>query len=128
MRLLLDTHSFIWFFVGNPKLSTVVRSLIEDEDNEKLLSIASIWEMAIKHSQGKLSFGLPFDVFIEQQLSFEKLNLLNINLEHIYTIARLPLHHRAPFDRLIIAQAMVEQIPILSADSAFDAYPIQRLW
>ncbi|MCL1465732.1 type II toxin-antitoxin system VapC family toxin [Argonema galeatum] len=93
MRLLLDTHSFIWFFVGNPKLSTVVRSLIEDEDNEKLLSIASIWEMAIKHSQGKLSFGLPFDVFIEQQLSFEKLNLLNINLEHISAVATLPLHH-----------------------------------
>ena len=128
MRLLLDTHSFIWFFMGNPKLSNLVRNLIEDENNEKLLSIASVWEMAIKHSQGKLSFGLPFEVFIAEQLTFKNLDLLNINLKHITVISSLPLHHRDPFDRLIIAQAMVENIPILSADPLFDSYPIQRLW
>lgn len=128
MRLLLDTHTFIWFVINSPRLSVVVRGLIEDENNEKLLSIASVWEMAIKHSSGKLSFSLPFREFIEQQLSINSMELLNINLEHTYVVATLPLHHRDPFDRLLIAQAMVDKIPILTADSAFDAYPVQRLW
>ncbi|MBD1835038.1 type II toxin-antitoxin system VapC family toxin [Funiculus sociatus GB2-A5] len=126
MRQLLDTHSFIWFVMGNPRISPRLRSLIED--NQNLLSIASVWEMAIKHSSGKLSFGLPFRIFIEQQLSLNSIELLSINLDHIDVIAALPFHHRDPFDRLLIAQSMVERIPILSADSAFDAYPITRLW
>lgn len=126
MRQLLDTHSFIWFVMGNPRISPRLRSLIED--NQNLLSIASVWEMAIKHSSGKLSFGLPFRIFIEQQLSLNSIELLSINLDHMDVIAALPFHHRDPFDRLLIAQSMVERIPILSADSAFDAYPITRLW
>ena len=126
MRQLLDTHSFIWFVMGNPRISPRLRSLIED--NQNLLTIASVWEMAIKHSSGKLSFGLPFRIFIEQQLSLNSIELLSINLDHIDVIAALPFHHRDPFDRLLIAQSMVERIPILSADSAFDAYPITRLW
>ena len=126
MRPLLDTHSFLWFVMGNPRISTKIRERIEN--NENLLSIASVWEMAIKHSSGKLSFGLPFRIFIEQQLSLNSIELLSINLDHIDVIAALPFHHRDPFDRLLIAQSMVERIPILSADSAFDAYPITRLW
>ncbi|MBD1925541.1 type II toxin-antitoxin system VapC family toxin [Trichocoleus sp. FACHB-90] len=126
MRQLLDTHSFIWFVMGNPRISPRLRSLIED--NQNLLSTASIWEMAIKHSSGKLNFGLPFRIFIEQQLSLNSIELLSINLDHIDVIAALPFHHRDPFDRLLIAQSMVERIPILSADSAFDAYPVTRLW
>lgn len=128
MRILLDTHTFIWFVTDNPRLSALVRSLIENENNEKLLSTASVWEMAIKQSTGKLTFGLPFRRFIEQQLSLNSIELLNINLDHIDVVATLPIHHRDPFDRLLIAQAMVEQIPILSADSAFDAYSINRQW
>lgn len=128
MRLLLDTHTFIWFVIDSPRLSTIVRALIENENNEKLLSTASVWEMAIKHSSGKLSFSLPFRVFIEQQLGLNSIELLNINLDHVDIVATLPFYHRDPFDRLLVAQAMVEQIPILSADSAFDAYPINRLW
>lgn len=127
MRLLLDTHTFIWFVTDSPKLSVMVKALIENENNEKLLSIASIWEMAIKHSTGKLSFSSPFKVFIQQQLSFNSIDLLNSSLDHIDVIA-MPLHHRDPFDRLLIAQSIVKQIPILSADSTFDAYFIQRLW
>jgi len=126
MRQLLDTHSFIWFVMGNPRISRKIRTQIED--NENLLSTASVWEIAIKHSSGKLSFGVPFEVFLEQQISPNGIELLNINLDHIAVVATLPLHHRAPFDRLLIAQSIVEQIPILSADSAFDAYSIQRLW
>ena len=128
MRLLLDTHTFIWFVIDSPKLSANVKYQIEDENNEKLISAASIWEIAIKQSTGKLYFGLPFRVLIEQQLSANSIELLNINLEHIEVVVTLPLHHRDPFDRIIIAQAIVEQLPILSADSAFDAYTIQRLW
>lgn len=128
MRLLLDTHTFIWYVLNIQRLTDKVRNLIDDEDNEILLSIASIWEMAIKQSTGKLSFSLPFELFITQQLSFNKFNLLEIKINHIAQVATLPLHHRDPFDRLLIAQAMVEQIPILSADSAFDAYPTRRLW
>ncbi|MFB2922350.1 type II toxin-antitoxin system VapC family toxin [Aerosakkonema funiforme] len=128
MKLLLDTHTFIWYVMDNPKLSATVRVMIDDGNNELLLSIASIWEMAVKQSIGKLNFGLPFRMFIEQQLSSNSIELLNINLAHIDIIASLPLHHRDPFDRLIIAQAMVENIPILSADTIFDSYPIQRRW
>lgn len=128
MRLLLDTHTFIWFVTDSLKLSLTVKKLIEDENNEKLLSTASVWEMAIKHSSGKLNFGQPFRVFIEQQTSLNSIDLLIINLDHINVVATLSLHHRDPFDRLLIAQARVELIPILSADSAFNSYPIQRLW
>jgi PIN domain nuclease of toxin-antitoxin system len=128
MKLLLDTHCFIWYVMDSPQLNTRVRSLIDDEDNEILLSIASVWEMAIKHSTGKLNFGLPFMVFVEQQLSVNNIELLNINLDHIAVVATLPFHHRDPFDRLIIAQAIVGQLPILSADSVFDAYAIERFW
>lgn len=128
MRLLLDTHTFIWFIINSPRLSLIVKSLIENENNEKLLSAASIWEIAIKQSSGRLSFGIPFKEFLEQQLSVNSIDLLDIKIDHLVVIATLPFHHRDPFDRLLIAQAMVEDLPILSADSSFDAYSINRLW
>jgi PIN domain nuclease of toxin-antitoxin system len=128
MRLLLDTHIFIWYILDIQRLTAKVRALIDDEDNEIILSTASAWEMAIKQSTGKLSFGMPFEMFITQQISLNKFNLLDIKIKHLTVVSTLLFHHRDPFDRLLIAQAMVEQIPILSADSAFDAYPIQRLW
>jgi len=127
MRLLLNTHTFIWYVTDNPKLSAHVKLLIEDENNEKLVSIASIWEMAIKHSIGRLNFSLPFMEFVGQQLTVSNIGLLEINLQHIEVVASLPLHHRDPFDRLIIAQSMAEQIPLLSVDAIFDAYAIARL-
>jgi PIN domain nuclease of toxin-antitoxin system len=128
MKLLLDTHIFIWYILDSQRLNPTIRLLIDDEDNELLLSIASIWEMVIKHSSGKLSLGMPFDLFIEQQLSVNTIELLKINLEHINVVASLPFHHRDPFERILIAQAIVEQISILSADSVFDNYPIERLF
>ncbi|OWY65038.1 PIN domain nuclease [cyanobacterium TDX16] len=125
MRFLLDTHTFIWYVTDEGKISTLVLELI---NNEILLSTASIWEMAIKQSLGKLSFNLPFEVFIIQQISLNKFDLLEIKIDHLTVVASLPLHHRDPFDRLLISQAMVEQLPVLSIDPAFDSYPIQRLW
>ena len=127
MRLLLDTHTFIWYVTDNPRLSAHVKLLIEDENNEKLVSIASIWEMAIKHSIGRLNFSLPFMEFVGQQLTVSNIGLLEINLQHIEVVASLPLHHRDPFDRLIIAQSMAQQIPLLSVDAIFDAYAIARV-
>ena len=129
MRILLDTHTLIWFFAGDSQLSATARILIEDEDNNKLVSIASIWEMAIKESKGhRLNLSLPFEDYIKQKLSWEDFNLLNINLYHLNAIVTMPFHHKDPFDRLLIAQSMVEGIPILSKDSAFDAYSINRIW
>jgi PIN domain nuclease of toxin-antitoxin system len=122
MRLLLDTHTLIWFFAGNSQLSTNARILIEDEDNNKLVSIASIWEMAIKESKGHLNLSLPLHEYIAQKLSLEDFNLLNINLDHLSQIVTMPFYHKDPFDRLLIAQAIMEGIPILSKDSKFDDY------
>lgn len=128
MRILLDTHTLIWFFAGDSQLSAVARILIEDEDNNKLVSIASIWEIAIKESKGLLNLSVPFQEYIAQKLSLEDFNLLNINLDHLSQIVTLHFYHKDPFDRLLIAQSMVEGIPILSKDSAFDAYSINRIW
>ncbi len=128
MRLLLDTHTFIWFVTDSPQISITAKNLIEDEYNEKLLSIASVWEMAIKHSINKLTFELPFMSFITSQMQQNSMGLLNIQIEHLNLVANLPLHHRDPFDRLIIAQAKVEQIPIVGMDKIFDSYSVQRLW
>jgi PIN domain nuclease of toxin-antitoxin system len=114
--------------MGSEKLSEKARALIEDEHNENLLSMASLWETAIKFSLGRLILSEPFDVLIPQQLSLNGMELLDIELSHIVVVSTLPFYHRDPFDRLLIAQCIVEQLPILSADSAFDAYPVERLW
>lgn len=126
MRQLLDTHTFIWFVMGDPRISVSMRSQIENNDN--LLSIASVWEIAIKHSIGKLSFASTFDEFIEEQIILNSIQLLPIKIDHIAVVTTLPLHHRDPFDRLLIAQALVENIHILSADKIFDAYSTLRWW
>ena len=128
MRLLLDTHSFLWFVGGDSSLSVAARLLIEDADNSVLLSAASVWEIAIKVSLGKLHLEQPFDVLIPQHLLMNHIELLGITLQHAAVVAKLPFHHRDPFDRLLIAQAIVEQIPVITRDPAFDAYPVQRLW
>jgi PIN domain nuclease of toxin-antitoxin system len=128
MRFLLDTHAFTWFVTDSPRLSLRVKQLIEDDYNEKIISVINIWEMAIKHSVGKLSFTVPFPQFIEEQMRLNNMDLLPIEISHINIVSTLALHHRDPFDRLLISQALVENIPILSIDVAFDDYLVQRLW
>ncbi|MEH2324047.1 MAG: type II toxin-antitoxin system VapC family toxin [Nostoc sp.] len=127
MILLLDTHTFIWYVTDNSRLSNQVLEFINDENNEILLSIASLWEIAIKQNLGKLSFNQSFEIFITQQLNLNDFSLLDIKISHVTVVATLPLHHRDPFDRILIAQSIVENIPILSADKILDAYPIRRL-
>lgn len=127
MKLLLDTHIFLWFIMGSSNLSVHARVLIEDVANQKFLSVASLWEIAIKSSLGKLILSAPFETLIPQQLSLNGFELLNIEVNHTAVVATLPFHHRDPFDRLLIAQAMVEKMPIVSIDATFDAYPVTRL-
>ncbi len=128
MNLLLDTHSFLWFVLDNPQLSSTAADTIEDVDNQSYLSIVSVWEMAIKVSIGKLSFPQPLDVFIPDQLQRNGIQLLPVRLPHALHVATLPFHHRDPFDRLLIAQGLVEPMPIVSADVMFDRYNVIRLW
>jgi len=128
MRFLLDTHTFLWFIMGSANLSVNARDLIENPVNERLLSVASLWEIAIKTSLGKLTLSAPFDELIPAQLKLNGIDLLNIKVDHLSAVTTLAFHHRDPFDRLVIAQALVEKLPIISLDGAFDAYDLKRHW
>ena len=128
MKFIADTHAFIWFIADSPKLSGTARKLFESSDSERLFSIASIWEIAIKTSLGKLSFDKPLEQFLPEQIAANDARLLDISLFHALRVASLPFHHRDPFDRMIIAQGLTENLPILSDDNAFDAYGIKRIW
>ncbi len=124
----MDTHAFIWYTTDSSRLTATGRSLIDNGENDILLSTASVWEMAIEHSIGRLTFSMPFMESIEQQLAVNRIDIVEITFDHIEVVASLPLHHRDPFDRLIIAQSMAEQIPVLSRDAFFDACAIAPVW
>jgi len=128
MRLLLDTHTFLWFVLGDGRLSAKAKAAIEDQSNEKLLSPASYWEIAIKISLGKYILSKPSEEFIEKGIGENGFTVLSIEPKHTAVLTTLPFYHRDPFDRLIVAQAMVEEAVIISRDTAFGAYPITRLW
>ncbi len=128
MRLLLDTHIFLWFVFDDAQLNVRARTLIEDPDNESLLSIASVWETCIKVGIGKLQLKKPPETFFREQLTDSGIGLLPIEIKHAAQVSALPLHHRDPFDRLLIAQSLTEGIPLVSADAALDAYGVTRLW
>lgn len=128
MRLLLDTHSFLWFIGGDERISSSARASIADLDNEVFLSIASLWEIAIKLNLGKLKLPKPFEALIPEQLQHNEITVLNATHVHPAHYVDLPLHHRDPFDRLILAQAQVEQLTVISKDRAFQRYNIALLW
>jgi PIN domain nuclease of toxin-antitoxin system len=127
MTLLLDTHAFLWFCQGDASLSAA-KTLIEDVNHRKLVSIASCWEIAIKVGLGKLRLGETADTYIPAAVSRTGFELLPISLAHATSVESLPMHHRDPFDRLLIAQVIIEAIPIVSADSIFDSYGVRRQW
>jgi PIN domain nuclease of toxin-antitoxin system len=128
MRLLLDTHSFLWFITGDERLSQTARELVEDSSNQPWLSIASLWEIAIKTSIGRLELARPFGELIPEQMNLNGIEALDIRVEHLAQVVQLPFHHRDPFDRLLIAQAQIEDMPIVGSDALFDAYAITRMW
>jgi len=128
MEFLLDTHTLIWFFQDDPQLSGGAKTLIEDPVNRKRVSIATCWEIAIKVGLGKLNLGAPTRPYLDRAIARNNFHLLPISLDHATLVERLPPHHKDPFDRLLIAQAIIEDVPIISVDVAFDAYPARRLW
>lgn len=128
MKLLLDTHTFLWFIGGDERLSPQARALIEDLNNDVYLSVASLWEMAIKVSLGRLQLAQPFETLIPHHLGLNHIALLGIAVSHAATVAALPFYHRDPFDRLLAAQARMEQMSLVSRDAVFDAYGVARLW
>jgi PIN domain nuclease of toxin-antitoxin system len=128
MNILLDTHAFLWFVNDDPQLSDPAKRLIEDESSQPFLSAASLWEIAIKISLGKLNLKQPYEIFIPQQLTMNGIGILNITMEHTAAVATLPFHHRDPFDRLLVVQSKIENMPLVSVDSILDMYGITRVW
>jgi PIN domain nuclease of toxin-antitoxin system len=128
MRLLLDTHAFLWFIQGSQNLSKTARDLIEDRENQKLLSIASLWEISIKVSIGKLDVGMAIAELVSREVYGNGFEVLAIQANHLDELTKLVFHHKDPFDRLIIAQALAERIPVVTRDEAFGRYPVSLLW
>ena len=129
MRFLLDTSAFLWFVNGDGKLSEDVRGILEDPGIDVNLSLVSFWEIAIKANLGRgLELPLPFSAFIDSVLDNYNFAILQISILHLKQVADLPRFHRDPFDRLLIAQSLVEKIPVITNDAAFDQYAIHRIW
>jgi PIN domain nuclease of toxin-antitoxin system len=128
MRLLLDTHTFLWYVLNDARLSTTARAAIDDPANDVLVSPATYWEIAIKVSINKYVLAVPYEDFMRQGIEGNAFEILPIEPRHTAALVAMPHHHRDPFDRLLIAQALVEGIPIVSTDPQFDQYGVNRLW
>jgi PIN domain nuclease of toxin-antitoxin system len=128
MKLLLDTHTLLWFISGDSKLSLAARLLIEDGANNKFVSVVSLWEIAIKYGLGRLNLSDDFEKLFPYHLNINGFEQLAIENKHFYEFIKLPRHHSDPFDRLLIAQTISEGMSIISVDSAFDNYSVSRFW
>ena len=127
MRVLLDTHAFLWGIADYKRLSLRARRAIADA-TERFLSIASCWEIAIKVSRRRLTLPKAIDQFVPEQLGMNGLQLLQIDLDDLARVATLPFHHRDPFDRLLAAQALGEELTLVSGDQVFKKYGVKRVW
>ncbi len=125
---MLDTQAFLWFILDDPRLSLKACNSIADSAGMIFISPASLCEIAIKISLGKYTLPTPFNAFWEEQMLANGFTLLPIAVSHAARVIEMPFHHRDPFDRLIIAQALEEGIPVVSTDTAFDLYGVERLW
>lgn len=128
MRLLIDTHALIWTVEEPEKLRADAVAAINDPSNERFVSAGSIWELAIKVGLGKLTLSMPYKTWIEQALMDLDAAVLPITVDHADAQAALPWHHRDPFDRLLAAQARVEEMTLVSTDLVFDSYGVPRIW
>jgi PIN domain nuclease of toxin-antitoxin system len=128
VSLLVDSHAFLWFVWNDPNLTSAAKALIEDPARQKLISVASCWEIAIKVGLKKIALGEPAATFLPRELATNGFGLLEIKLIHATFVETLPLHHKDPFDRLLVAQVMIEKLDLVSADSTLDQYGINRLW
>ena len=127
MRAIADTHALVWWLNRDPRLSAVAQKFISSSANEVLISAATAWELSIKNRSAKLNVQALLDSF-EDAMDEQGFSLLPISIDHALRAGALPLHHSDPFDRMLVAQAHAERLAILSADKAFDAYGIRRIW
>ena len=128
MKVLLDTHTFLWWIANDPQLSPRARQIMEDADTEPLLSAASGWEIAIKSRLGKLKLPLDLQGFVAEQLRINAIQVLPIQMTHALHVFTLPDHHRDPFDRMLVAQSQSEQLPILTGDPQIARYAVTVMW
>ena len=128
MTLLLDAHALLWFLKGDPLLSSRAKAAIEDPANRKLVSVATCWEIAIKAGLHKLKLSEPVGTLLAREIPKNSFDLLSISLAHAAAVETLPFHHKDPFDRLLVCQALAENVAVVSADAQFDAYGIVRIW
>ena len=126
--LLLDTHAFLWFVWDDPQLSSHAKSAIENPENRKLISIAACWEIAIKCALGKLKLDDTAENFLAREIASNNFELLPVSLIHATRTEKLPFHHHDPFDRMLIVQAMTEDLTLITRDDHFSQYPIRTLW
>lgn len=128
MSILLDTHAFIWFVLDAPNLPATAKALVEDSVNDVFISPASFWEIAIKVRLGKLDLRCSYDELMQRGIFGNDFIILPIEPKHTSLLTTLPLYHKDPFDRLLVAQAIIDGLAIVSVDAQFDAYGVQRLW
>jgi PIN domain nuclease of toxin-antitoxin system len=127
MRALLDTHAFLWALAGDARMSRHAREIFTGSA-DLLLSTASVWEILIKVQSGKLLFPRPAAPYVLSKLAENRIEHLPITLDHLLALERLPMHHRDPFDRMLIAQSLEEKLPIVTSDPWFARYPVQVIW
>ncbi len=127
-NILFDTHTFIWWADEPAKLSSIALAALENEANVLYLSDVSIWEIQIKSQLGKLELKIPLDELINTQKTDNNIEILHIKTEHIIRLSSFPFHHKDPFNRLLLSQAVCQDLELASSDTGFDAYGIDRLW
>lgn len=136
MKVLVDTHTFLWYVLNDPQLSAAAQSIIVGRSNSAglydfpivLVSPASYWEVAIKVNLGKYILTTPYETFWRRGIDDNGFNVLPITVAHAAVLASLPFHHKDPFDRLLVSQALVENVPLISNDPTLDAYGVTRIW
>ncbi len=128
MRALLDTHAFLWWVTNSPQLSSTVKSILSDRHNQIFFSAASGWEIAIKAQLRKLDLPELPEIYLAQQLEINSFQVLPIDLRHTLQTYYLPNHHKDPFDRILVAQSQVENLPLLTLDSKIAEYGVSVIW
>jgi PIN domain nuclease of toxin-antitoxin system len=127
MKAMLDTHAFLWALAGDARMSQHARDIFAGS-TDLSLSIASVWEILIKVQSGKLNFPRPAVPYVLRRLAENRIKTLPISIDHLLALERLPMHHRDPFDRILIAQSLQENLPVITADPLFKHYPVQVIW
>ena len=128
MKALLDTHVFLWWIMDDPQLPAHIRKVISDIGNELFFSAASCWEIAIKAQLGKIKLPAKPDIFISEQLAINEIQSMPVQSSHALHVFNLPPLHRDPFDRIIVAQAQLEKLPVITSDSLISQYNIDTIW